>query len=303
MLPLLRTMVCGVLLPAAALANTYGCKDTACCKDHCKVAGYCCNGFVSQSSNHLFSCLQGCAMRVAGEDKETVLARCKSADSSGPCSFTHESVGTMNLCGNCPDSEAPGADKTKCAFGVAKQSACVFGVNAVWELSEQHGWIFLFFGAVVAAVYLGGGMAKGGGVRKHPHQLHFTEVAALVRDGVAFVRSRGNGKGKYRHLGLAVSPSSSPATSPKALSSPKKKKAKGKEKKEKSPASPSKKKKTKTGSKSDLSKTAQGGGPGEGGPGSAVGAGDGFGGLLQEERDEGAGVHSSQAKVKVVSLM
>ena len=166
------------------------------------------------------------------------------------------------------------------------------------------------------------------GTHKHARQLR--ELRGLAMDGVGMVtggRFGGGGQGdkgattgaplmsdsprKNRRASTddsAVSSSSrksstSPATSPKALSSPKKKKAKGKEKKDKSPASPSKKKKTKTGSKSDLSKTAQGGGPGEGGPGSAVGAGDGFGGLLQEERDEGAGVHSSQAKVKVVSLM
>jgi hypothetical protein len=283
-------VVCGLLLALPAWANTYGCRTQDCCKDHCKKAGYCCNELISQSSNHMFSCLQGCAMRVAGEDKETVLGRCKSADSAGPCSFTHASLGTMNLCGTCSDSDAPGADKTKCAFGVATQSACEFGVGAVWELSEQHGWIFLFLGSVAAAIYIGGGMLRGGGFRKHPHERHFTEIAGLVQDGVAFVRSGGKG---YKRLG-AVRPSSS-GHSP-GPSSPQKK-VKEKQKKKEKQKSPKNKK-----SKTSKAESSKGGGGDSGSSASVAAVSDGFSGLLLEERDVGANVHSSQAKVKVVSL-
>ena len=88
-------MARGVLLGALLLADTapvaraqYGCTSTECCRTRCRASGWCCNAALTESSNHMFSCLQACAMRVQGDSAALVVRRCHSTGAPPKAPFS-----------------------------------------------------------------------------------------------------------------------------------------------------------------------------------------------------------------------
>ena len=76
-----RAALLGALLLAATAPVAraqYGCTSTECCRLRCRASGWCCNDALTDSSNHMFSCLQACAMRVQGDSAALVVRRCHS---------------------------------------------------------------------------------------------------------------------------------------------------------------------------------------------------------------------------------
>eukprot|EP00211_Chloroparvula_japonica_P004091 CAMPEP_0119122032 /NCGR_PEP_ID=MMETSP1310-20130426/2410_1 /TAXON_ID=464262 /ORGANISM="Genus nov. species nov., Strain RCC2339" /LENGTH=697 /DNA_ID=CAMNT_0007111635 /DNA_START=272 /DNA_END=2362 /DNA_ORIENTATION=+ len=96
------------------------CTDLECCTRECGRAGYCCNVDYHLASNRLFSCYEGCAMRVVGDARAQVDGLCVG---NTDCVYVHPILGRMDKCLECSDSTNTG----NCVYGITDTSACLYG--------------------------------------------------------------------------------------------------------------------------------------------------------------------------------
>jgi hypothetical protein len=218
----------GLWLAAAAAAATpslvagagsSSCKTQECCKAQCAAAGYCCNTDLHTSGNHLLSCFQACAMRVAGDTAQTVLDRCDASGqcgaadqpacklgfSEGGCQLNHPALGTFVLCSDCSDTGDP--PPATCGNQVPSKDVCKAGAALVFGGgSSRWGLVVCLVLLALACFEVGVGLVRGssgGGIRGHPHYRAFQNVHGLVCDGVTFVRTGVVGGGGRRGGGTA----------------------------------------------------------------------------------------------------
>ena len=178
----------------------------------------------------------------------------------------------------------------------------------------------------LAALYAGGGVlygrsrgagpsAEGGAWKAHPHSRHWEQLSGLVLDGVVFLRARVSGKAGYepvdegrrrgsragkegKRRGSEAQLGGSPSDSGKEKRERRESKSgkSGRERRaskggrERRPSKSGKKDKKKAPPPPELDEPPAAADPGV----------EGFSGALAEKREEE--VHSSQAKIKIVSL-
>ena len=153
-----------------------------------------------------------------------------------------------------------------------------------------------------AALYGGGGFALGRG--RHPHAEKWRALGGLVRDGVAYARSGGTSRGGGGYAPIDPAPPPPPEIESGTAKQSRESKRGGKDKRGKSKHSKdhSTQGNATKRSKADRAERARDADPVELAPAPAPAAVAAAKARILAEQTEELGVHSSQAKVKVVSL-
>ena len=240
--------------------------------------------------------------------------------------FTGECKEFCDALGDCVAIAAGGccfAYRARCG-GRTDRSNSQSYVYYEMEMQSQWGWPVIAALALIAAGYVGGGLATsrtagktlgGGGVagllQAHPHAALWRQVGGLVTDGVRFARG-GRGHG-YEGL-RASEPAPAEAKAGRrrdAGGDPEKeglregkrgKEPGGKQSKSSKRAKEAKEGKSSKRDKKEKRRSSSAEPDVETGEGAAAAGGGGAGAELDEQRVVQRGLHESQAKIKVVGL-
>ena len=242
--------------------------------------------------------------------------------------FTGECKEFCDALGDCVAIAAGGccfAYRARCG-GRTDRSNSQSYVYYEMEMQSQWGWPVIAALALIAAGYVGGGLATsrtagktlgGGGVagllQAHPHAALWRQVGGLVTDGVRFARGgRGHGYETLRATEPALPTDAKASRRRDAGGDPEKeglregkrgKEPGGKQSKSSKSGKEGKEGKSSKRDKKEKRRSSSAEPDVEAGEGAAAeGAGAGGGAELDEQRVVQQGLHESQAKIKVVGL-